>query len=325
MSAGPEPRTAPRIAIIGSTSPIGKALRELLEEDGGDWNLTILDTDEYAGLLQEFRNEIEIVRVISPERLEQVDAAVFTCAPDFLNEYLDSQAYLPGFTIDVTGGERNGRVFVDGISDVPPAGARDPVIAPRADTIVLSRILGRLHAAVGVEACEATILESAAENGSKTMDRLQEETVEVLSFKRAEDQFDQLAFNLIGPDDRARRRAARVARQIGSVSGDGCRAPAIQFTSVPMFEGTALSVHIRLRADLSQEDLVDMLAEGSLVVISEPSQTPLEALGKASIHLSSIGPGADPNAFWLWIVTDNLRLAADNVVQLIRKVTAARE
>jgi hypothetical protein len=57
------------------------------------------------------------------------------------------------------------------------------------------------------------------------------------------------------------------------------------------------------------------------VLTSEPPKTPLEALGKASIHLSSVSEGADPNTFWLWIVADNLRLVAENAAQLIPTAT----
>jgi aspartate-semialdehyde dehydrogenase len=320
---GPGPRT-PRIAIVGSTSPVGKELREFLESDSQDWNLTLLDTDEYAGLLQEFAGKIEIVNVISPKRLADVDVAVFTCAPQFLKEYLDSGAYLPPITLDVTGGDRNGPVYVDGLSPELKAAAKGPLIAPRADTLVLSHVLNRLHLTAGVRASEATILESASEKGSATMDKLQEETVQILTFQQEEDTRGQLAFNIVGPDEAQRRRAARVARQIGSVVSDGCPAPALQFASVSMFQGMALSVHVRLVREVSTDQLVRILTEGSLLENAEKPPTPQNVLGAGSMQLAGVSEGADPNAFWLWIVTDNLRLAAENTARLIRSLTYGR-
>ena len=57
---------APNIAIVGSSSPVGKELKELLQESGlpvGD--IKLLDTEEYAGLLQEFAGQIQITQIIS--------------------------------------------------------------------------------------------------------------------------------------------------------------------------------------------------------------------------------------------------------------------
>jgi aspartate-semialdehyde dehydrogenase len=292
----------------------------------------MLDTDDDAGLLQAFGGRIEIVQVIPPERLEQVDVAVFTCAPRFLQDYLDTGAYLPPVTLDLTGGDRTGPVFVDPISadaSWRPPGATPrrvtPIIAPRAETIALVRILERLHLLAGIEACEATILESASEQGSAAMNQLQEETVQILSFQQTGNRSAQRAFNLIGPDEPSARRASRIARQIGSVSSDGCPAPAIQFARVPVFQGSAQSVYVRLGRDVSVEDIANALNRPPAAAVTGGRRSSLETIGDPAIHLSSISEGADPNAFWLWLVTDNLRLAAQNAARLIQRATLARE
>jgi aspartate-semialdehyde dehydrogenase len=316
-----EPGSAPRIAIVGSTSPIGKELRQVLEESTIPWQLIMLDTDEYAGLLQEFGGKIEIVKVISPEHLEDADVAVFACAPQFLKEYLDSGAYLPPVTLDLTGGEQTGRVYVDGISGREESRREGPLIAARAETVIIARVLERLHHTAGVDGCEATVLESTSEQGSSAMDKLQEEAVEVLSFHEDDDKSGQRAFNLIGPDGSTERRAIRIARQIGSVSGDGCPAPAMQFVAVPLFQGEAVSMHVRLREGLTVDELESLLTRDSLTVTAETPRTPLEVIGSEDIHLSSVSEGADENTFWIWIVADNLRLAAVNAVRLIQEAT----
>ena len=52
-------RQAPNIAIVGSSSPLGKELRETLDSAGFPaGRLSLLETEEYAGLLQEFSAEI---------------------------------------------------------------------------------------------------------------------------------------------------------------------------------------------------------------------------------------------------------------------------
>ncbi len=322
MNTAPAPAPAPRIAIVGSTSPLGKELRRVLEEWPAPWRLAMLETDAYAGLLQEFGGEIEIVQVISPERLEDADVAVFACSPELLDRYIELGAYLPPVTLDLTGGPRDGPVFVDGVSRPRPSRTPETIIAPRGDTVVIARVLDRLHGAAGVDGCEATILESASERGGAAMDRLQEETVQVLNFNPGAETSSQQAFNILGPDSASDGRAARIARQIGSVSRNGCPAPAIQIVSVPVFQGGAISMHVRLREELTADELERLLTTDSMRVRSEAARTPLEALGSADIHLSSVREAAGDNAFWMWIVTDNLRVAAANAVRLIRNATS---
>ena len=64
-------RKSPNIAIVGSTSLLGKELRETLESRALPMGrLVLLETEEYAGLLQEFAGEIQITQVISPRAFE---------------------------------------------------------------------------------------------------------------------------------------------------------------------------------------------------------------------------------------------------------------
>ena len=154
------------------------------------------------------------------------------------------------------------------------------------------------------------------------MDRLQEETVQVLNFQPGAEKSSQQAFNVLSPDSASDGRAARIARQIGSVSPNGCPAPAIQIVSVPVFQGGAISMHVRLRTGLTVGELERVLISGPLRVRSDAARTPLEALGSDDIHLSSVREAAGENAFWMWIVTDNLRIAAVNAVRLIQNATS---
>src|SRR3989442_9722222 len=53
-------RKSPNIAIVGSTSLLGKELRQMLDDRGLPvGRLALLETEEYAGLLQEFAGRSE--------------------------------------------------------------------------------------------------------------------------------------------------------------------------------------------------------------------------------------------------------------------------
>src|ERR1043165_8599857 len=111
-------RKSPNIAIVGSTSLLGKELREMLEGRGLPLGkLTLLETEEYAGLLQEFAGEIQITQVISPAAFDATDIAFLTCSPEIMHSYLESGAKFPDLTIDLTQAGREGNIYLHGISD----------------------------------------------------------------------------------------------------------------------------------------------------------------------------------------------------------------
>ncbi len=325
MSFPPKTEEVTRIAIVGSTSPIGKDLRDLLADKAApDFQLTLLDTDEYAGLLQEFRDQIQIVNMISPERLRSADIAVFACSPELLEQYVESGLPLPPLTIDLTNGERVSPVFVKGLrSTANPDWCKTPgevCVAPRAEAIVLSNLLARLDASIGVAGSEATVLLPASESGRTRIEELQQHTIQALKFQpTASEGRHPLAFNVMGPDVESAARSTRVARQVGQLCGVRCPAPAMVFAQVPQFHGTALSIHIRLGRESTREEILQTLtSDGEAGFCYGQEQTTLSVAGSEKATITRIDKAADLDSFWIWIAADNIRVAARNAFELIR-------
>ena len=112
-------KKAPNISIVGSTSPLGKELRELIE--GAEFpvgKLSLLETEEYAGLLQEFAGEIRITQIISPESFADTDIAFFACSPEIMKAFAASGAAIPEVTIDLTQTGREGTLFLNGLTSL---------------------------------------------------------------------------------------------------------------------------------------------------------------------------------------------------------------
>src|SRR5437773_10118099 len=110
-------RKSPNIAIVGSTSLLGKELRQMLDDRSLPvGRLALLETEEYAGLLQEFAGDIRITQVISPNALDDIDIAFFACSPEIMRSYVASGAKFPELTIDLTQTGQAGILFIDGIS-----------------------------------------------------------------------------------------------------------------------------------------------------------------------------------------------------------------
>src|SRR5579871_1490232 len=96
-------RKSPNVAIVGSTSLLGKELQDVIESRGlPAGRRALLETEEYAGLLQEFAGDIQITQVISPKAFDDIDIAFFACSPEIMQAYIANGAKFPDLTIDLT-------------------------------------------------------------------------------------------------------------------------------------------------------------------------------------------------------------------------------
>src|SRR6185369_640646 len=136
----------PNIAVIGSTSLLGKELQDILEvRDFPTGRLSLLETEEYAGLLQEFAGQIQITQVISPDAFDDIDIAFFTCSPEIMHAYVASGAKIPDLTIDLTQAGLDGSVYLHGISDPRILRTERYFVNPHPAAIVIGRILAHVH------------------------------------------------------------------------------------------------------------------------------------------------------------------------------------
>src|SRR5215510_10960554 len=106
--------------------------------------LHLIETEEYAGLLQEFAGEIQITQIISPVAFDDIDIAFFACSPEIMEAYVISGSPFPELTIDLTQTNRDGSLFLIGFSDSCILRNANYVVNPHPAVIVLVRVLSRL-------------------------------------------------------------------------------------------------------------------------------------------------------------------------------------
>jgi aspartate-semialdehyde dehydrogenase len=314
-------KRSPNIAVVGSTSLLGKELQEMLEaRDFPVGRLTLLETEEYAGLLQEFAGEIQITQVISPEAFDDIDIAFFTCSPEIMRAYVASGARFPELTIDLTQAGLDGTVFLEGISDPRTLKSRGYFVNPHPAAIVIARTLSRLHPKYGLRSAEVTILEPASERGNAGVDELQEQTVNLLNFQQLTNKVfgGQLAFNILPEQEASERTENRIMEQIGVIAGDSFPRPLITAAQMPVFHSHVYSMFVHLVASPSVSELAAHLDRG------EELPSPVGVVGTDKIHAGRIT--ADQNnagAYSLWLFADNLRIAASNAIQTAEHIVCA--
>jgi aspartate-semialdehyde dehydrogenase len=324
-------RKAPNIAIVGSSSPLGKELKEMIEDSELPiGRLSLVETEDYAGLLQEFAGEIQITQIISPVTFDDIDIVFFACSPEIMEAYAASGSPFPELTIDLTQTNRDGALFLSGVSDSGVLRSASYVVNPHPAVIVLVRVLSRLHRKFGIQAASVTILQPASERGSIGVNELQEQTVELLNFQQVKNQvFDgQLAFNILPEKKNSQNLEALIRRQIGDILGDTMPTPAILAVQAPVFHSHAFALFVTLDGSPSYEEVRKSLDEDAGTVSvhgeSQEAPSPVNVVGTDKIHVGRISADpAKPGAYSLWLVADNLRVAAANALQTAESIMFA--
>ena len=314
-------KRTPNIAIVGSTSLLGKELQDMLEvRDFPIGRLALFETEEYAGLLQEFAGEIRITQVISPEAFNDIDIAFFTCSPEIMRAYVASGARFPELTIDLTQAGLDGTVYLEGISNPRSLKLRGYFVNPHPATIVIARTLSRLHNKYGLQSAAVTILEPASERGNAGVDELQEQTVSLLNFHQLTNKVfeGQLAFNILPEQDASERTESRIMEQLSVILGEAFPKPLITAAQMPVFHSHVYSMFVHLLATPTVADLATELDRGTDL----PS--PVGVVGTDKIHVGRIrGDANNPGANALWLFADNLRVAASNAIQTAEHIVCA--
>src|SRR5215467_1740256 len=321
-------RRSPNVGIIGSSSLLGKELKEMIEDGGFPLGrLILLETEEYAGLLQEFAGDIQITQIISPEALKDVDIAFFTCGPEIMQSYISSGAPFPDLTIDLTQSGRDGTLFLSGLSDPARLSPRGYFVNPHPATIVIARVLSRLNQSFGLRSAAITLLEPASERGNAGVDELQEQTVNLLNFQNVDYKVfgGQLSFNLLPEPRTSQRTEDRIGQQFSVLMGETFPRPFINVLQAPVFHGHGFSFFVRLLEEPGLQDFQDALASDSAFVLhtADDSPSPVSTVGTHGIHVGRITPFAEPGTFGLWLVADNMRIAASNAIRTAENIMLA--
>jgi aspartate-semialdehyde dehydrogenase len=342
-----------RVAVVGASSLLGKELVSVLEQGKFPVSrlLTFESDEEEPELPIIDLNQTLATTVEDGQISEQELDFVFLCArlqklPAFLDAWQQQGSAANCLVIDVLGeglragtsGPTGGTVEgADELVAIPFLDRRFPVpgvrsAAGRVHTsahpavIVISSLLLRLGARFPLKTAVAHVFTSASESGSRGVEELQRQTVNILSFQKIPDKIfgAQLAFNLLSrlgmsaASDTAGLEA-RLRRQLHSYLGERVPRPALRLIQVPAFHSVGVSMYVETAEPVTTEAATAALAGERVKVRPSHLDAPthVEAAGSSDVLVDSISKDAQhPNGLWLWAVADNLHLAATNAVEL---------
>jgi aspartate-semialdehyde dehydrogenase len=264
--------------------------------------------------------------------------------PSFLSSWQEQGSAARCLVIDVVGeglgacgdspagatgtGDLVGIPFLD--SRYPVAGDHSAAgrihVSAHPAVIVISSLLLRLAARFPLKTAVAQVFSPASESGSRGVEELQKQTVNILSFQKIPHQIfgAQLAFNLLsrlGRSGKGEMAALemRLRRQLHQYLGDRVPRPAVRLLTVPVFYSVGVSLYVETTERITTEAATAALA-GEHIKVRKPNldaPTPVEVTGSSDILVDCISIDAEhPHGLWLWAVADNLHLAVTNAVEL---------
>ncbi len=329
-----------RVAIVGAAALLGREIAEVLRDRNFPAvDIRLLDDDESLGQLEAVGDEVSFIQSVRAEQFERVDFTFFASDARATRDAWKKARDLGNTIVDLTGaleGEPGASVrspWIERQSEQPvtPQLQPGPVVVAHPAATVLALLALRAQKSVKVERMVATVLEPASEYGQKGMDELHEQTVNLLSFQELpKTVFDvQVAFNMVaryGPRsghslDALSQMIAKHYRQLVPAAVE----PALLTLQAPVFHGHAFSVYLELEKPLSVKDLSEALA-GEHLIVTDPDDVPnnVSAAGQGDILVAVSTDASRKSGFWLWAVTDNLRVAALSAVECAETMTASR-
>lgn len=305
------------IAVIGATGILGKQFLTYLEETGKT-NLNIIPVASRKSVGKEISFGDKVLKVVVLEDFiashDEVDAII--CATNakvtekWFNDYtkkteqvIDMSSYLSKKSDDFLAGQ-----------DVNLFNVEDAI------TIMIEAVLMPLQVLEAVDSVYITALESASTHGKTAMDELYDQTK--LSFIHQESKIKhyrkRLSFNLVPVhgevfSDGQTTKEDIVRTELKKIFGREIPF-SLHTVQVPTFVGTALTLTIKFKGEVTANEARKCLRAANTVIIMDDESidafaTPIEASGDDRIIVSRIREDwSSDTSIQMWVCADNLRI-----------------
>jgi aspartate-semialdehyde dehydrogenase len=331
-----------RLAIVGAGTLRGKEVADVLNDRNfPSMDVKLLDDDELLGKLEAVGGEVTFIQNVRTEQFQNIDFTFFASDPESTRKNWKTARNAGSAIVDLS----------SALEDEPDAAIRSPwierqlgqalipelqpgpAVVAHPAAVVLALLLSRVQKAGQVKRAVATVFEPASEHGQKGMDELHEQTVNLLSFQQLpKNIFDtQVAFNMVARYGEHSVPSlasveSRVLKHFQRIAGKEAPPPSLLVVQAPIFHGHAFAIHLEL-GQVADVDSISRALAGEHVNLThgaEDAPTNVNAAGQADIQVSIAADASQPNGFWLWAASDNLRIAAATAVECAETMAATR-
>lgn len=323
------------IAVVGSESLIGREVRDTLGESRMGYDVRLIATPgEEPGKLTDAGGEPAVLARLDPASFEGVEVTVLACSGETARQVAGFG--LPGTLIDLS----------YGLEDAPQARLRAPMVEPpdfrvphdaiqviaHPASVAMALLLSRIHPVFRVSRTIAHVFEPASERGTAGVEELQGQSVNLLAFRPLpKTVYDaQLSYSMLARFGEYAPVAleeieTRIERHLATLLSNSGHAPvpSLRLVQAPVFHGYSFSLWIEFEPRPAVAALEQILKEAPIDLRSSALEPPnnVGVAGQSGVAVGAISADRNnPRALWLWMAADNLKLAADNALQVIQEV-----
>jgi aspartate-semialdehyde dehydrogenase len=331
------------VVLVGSDSLLGREIRDIVATSAPDLRLQLVAGDqEHAGTLTRVGDE--------PAVVGGLDAASLSAARVI---FLASSAEAARMALKIAGDPPDAAIvdLTFTAEERPDARLRAPQVESGFDpeeaseaavhviahpaAIAMALFLRRLQAHDPIRRSIIHVFAPASEQGVKGVEELQQQAVNLLSFKPLPKAvFDaQIGFTMLaqyGEEapvslEETELRIERHLATLLDLPGDGAGAPmpSLRVVQAPVFHGYSFSAWVEFEGNPGVEALQSSLQVDAIDVRGADLEPPnnVGQAGQGGISVGAILPDRnEADAVWFWFVADNLRLLAENAVAVAREL-----
>ena len=310
------------VAIIGGDTLLGRELRDSLDSSGLAVRLRQVSTEEKeAAVITREDDDLALMQKLDAPALQGVKIAFLTADAAAARKTFKLAQKEAVTLIDLTGTleENRSTALAAPMCGVRADSSHYVVAHPAAIALAILR-----QQLTGVVRWVATICEPASERGRAGVEELQQQTVALLSFKKQPQAiFDaQAAFNLLpryGEDAPVKlfTMEERIARHLQALTPKGPQ-PSLRLMHAPVFHGHVFSIWVEFEKPVAVDDLEAELVSDWIDLRTSETEPPTNTgvAQQAGIQVTVQFDRANPRAAWFFVAADNVKLMADNAVQL---------
>jgi aspartate-semialdehyde dehydrogenase len=334
-----------RVAIVGATGAVGRELVSILGERAFPVaDLRLFASERSAGELVEFDGGEIRVDVLDADGFHGVDLAFFCAGGAVSGDYAPLAVEAGAVVIDKSSHFRLDPLVPLVVPEVNAADLRERergiVASPNCTTIPIVVALKPIADTAGIGRIVAASYQAVSGGGKRGVEALSRETVNVMNMRDAAagDDSDgvfprRIAFNCIPQvdaflEDGSTKEEAKVIAETRRVLHADDLPVAVTCVRVPTFYGHAVALTVETEAKLDAADARELLRAAPGIILCDastdiPYPTPADVGGTDAVYVGRVRQDpSHPHGLQLWVAADNVRKgAALNAVQIAELLT----
>lgn len=325
------------IAIVGATGSLGQDVVDNLNElNRENIRLSAFATENSLSESLEFADSSIPVQEIKSDSFKDIDLVILTVPAQAATKYAEEALKCNCQIIDASGAllsEKNPLVlYSTNINDAD--GAKKVIINPNPLAQQLVSILSPLDNSVEIKRVVSSTYQAVSGRGKNAIAELFEQSASLLSGQehmQIHNFSTQIGFNCIPTTSDFVGKNAYEEIQVASQTQLLMKRKlpiSISCVQIPTFIGYAQTLSIEFSSDINAEKVKNILEHSeNIKVLDNPQNdefsTPFGCAETNGIYVSRIRDDMyNPNTVNLWVVSDNLQLAALNITNIVKKLSS---